>query len=203
MMIFSSLRELREWVDAKIANRLASIVWYAPVAKSSADGSSDAVEGHQIDVDEPPDGVARDYQVPARRVEPFGLRSVPPTGVFGAVIRAMGGAANGILVGISSNRYGPSALVAGEVELYCKATGTSIKLDENGKITIDAASGQDIVINGGSAKVARVGDATAGHTHAFGTLMCPNTGTGISVAITGATASQTDTIAQGADRFKA
>jgi hypothetical protein len=69
---------------------------------------------------------------------------------------------NALILGIASSRYGPSDLEDGELALYCLADGTLVKLTRVGKISIDAAAGQDVVVNGGTARVAREGDPVNG-----------------------------------------
>jgi phage gp45-like len=53
-----------------------------------------------------------------------------------------------VVVGAESSRYGPSDLKDGEVAVYNKVTGTIVKLDENGAVSITAAVGQLVTING-------------------------------------------------------
>ena len=65
-----------------------------------------------------------------------------------------------------------------------------------------AATGKDVIVNGGSAKVARVGDHTTAHTHTVTyTLSAPPGGGAVTGTITLANANPT--IAEGADHFKA
>ena len=67
----------------------------------------------------------------------------------------------------------------------------------NGAINITAHGVGDVVVNGGTLKVARVTDATTGHTHAFALTAGP-------YAVAGTITTATDTIASsgGAARFK-
>lgn len=102
---------------------------------------------------------------------------------------------------------------AGETRLYGANGSTNstavIRIRANGDVEITAKSAQairlttagggDIVLNGGSLKVARVTDATTGHTHAPGSFVVvvpPGAGGG-TFPVTGASASATDTIASG------
>lgn len=83
-------------------------------------------------------------------------------------------------------------------DVLIEAGGAVIKIDQNGKIEVNSKTpSQDIVFNGGAAKVARVGDSTAGHLHAAGTLIAGP------FAVTGSTALATDTMNQGANNVKA
>ena len=101
---------------------------------------------------------------------------------------------------------------AGETRLYGVGSDNAtavIRLRANGDVEITAKSarairlatsgGGDIVLNGGTLKVARVTDATTGHSHAPGSMVVvvPPGGAGGTFAVTGATATATDTIASG------
>lgn len=102
------------------------------------------------------------------------------------------------------------AVEAGETRLYgagAQNATTVIRLRSNGAIDITSANNGainisangtgDVVVNGGSLKVARVTDPTAGHTHAFSLTAGP-------YPVVGTITSATDTIASsgGAARFK-
>lgn len=83
------------------------------------------------------------------------------------------------------------------------AVGSSSKVTiDKGSIAVDAGSnpvninGSDIVLNGGSAQVSRVGDATTGHQHTL-------SGTAGPYPINGIAVMTTDTMAQGAPKVKA
>ena len=182
----------RAWIKDAIQQAVANMLRLSPVAKSNADGEQYALEGHKQDPSDP------SYEYDALYAPPFGVHAVVPAGVEAVWVQIHGGASNNAIVGTHSTRYAPSDLKDGEVAFYNKVTGCTIKLDENGKLTIDAAAGQDVVVNGGTLKVARVTDATTGHAHAAGTYQAgPYT-------VIGSSATQTDTIASsaGATRFK-
>lgn len=102
------------------------------------------------------------------------------------------------------------ALAAGETKLHgvngtnattvihIRADGSmDIASANNGAININAHGTGDVVVNGGSLKVARVSDPTTGHTHAFSLSAGP-------YPVVGSIMSATDTIASsgGAARFK-
>jgi hypothetical protein len=133
----------------------AWVVYLSEVAKSSPDGD-DELKGRSP-VDEP------QYQVFVQRMWPFGIRSRPPTGTPGVAVFPNANASCGILTGAESSEYGPSDLEEGETALY-NLIGTFVKAWADGKLTIDSNEGKDIVVNGGSAKVGRVGDAVAAGT---------------------------------------
>lgn len=79
-------------------------------------------------------------------------------------------------------------------------TKDSIDVNANGKpVNI---YGDNIVLNGGSAKVSRVGDKTSGHDHSVTySLTAPSGGGPVTGTIT--VMSNTDTMAEGADKVKA
>ena len=149
------------------------IVTYTRVAKSSAGGHDDEVEGRS-EPDEP------SYQIPVRRLWPFGLRSRPPAGVEAVVILVNGGGTRAVMVGAETAKYGPSNLAEGESALYSavdgclvkldkdgaitlsNASGAKVEIDKNGKVTVTPAAGQDVVLAGGTLKVARVTDQLQG-----------------------------------------
>lgn len=102
------------------------------------------------------DPVSREVgQIPAARVELFGHAFVPPRGQR---CRALLRKAAGIVWPLGSKRYRPKGMKEGESCLYCTKDGTTVWLKQDGSLRIDAAPGQDVVVNGGSAKVARQGD---------------------------------------------
>lgn len=131
------------------------------------------------------------------RFQQYGFTSVPLAGAEAVVLFPGGNRDHGLVVAVDDRRYRKTGLAAGEVALYHK-DGASILLKADGSVEVTAKAGADIILNGGSAKVSRVGDATTGHTHAF-SLVAPSGGG----AVTGTITSATDTIAEGADAVKA
>lgn len=85
----------------------------------------------------------------------------------------------------------------GDVILYSQASGCLVKLTAAGQVQITAAAGQNVVINGGNVPVAKEGSVTTGHAHGAGMLVAGP------YAVTGVTASATDTIATGAGSQRA
>lgn len=132
--------ELKEYIKEKIA---AGVIKYGLYSRSTASGEGDAIRGYQTDG---PD--EQSYDFAGRRVFPFGIRSRPPSGTWGVWIGKGGRSGDGVIVGAESSRFGPSNLNDGEVAIYNKVTGCTILLDQNG----------NVVINGGTLKVARVSD---------------------------------------------
>jgi phage gp45-like len=112
-------------------------------AKSSAVGDDDEVET----------GDGDDSQRPVRRIEPFGVRSRPPSKVRTLQLRL--GSSTTLFLGVAStNGYGPTDLDDGDTALY-NAHAAEVR-----------CKGDDVVVNGGTKKVARVDD-----TAKAGTLM--------------------------------
>jgi len=187
--------ELRAYVESLSQRQTA----WTKLANSSAAGDADAVEGWPTEGDEP------DGQRPARRTESWGVHGRPPAGVLTAVVRAMGGAAANLIVGISTGRYGRQDLKVGETQLYCKVAGCEVFMDEHGTLQINTPVGQDVQVNQGAAKVAVHGDSTAGHTHTIPPIAVVNgSGTPIGTTTAAATAVATDTInVTSSRRFKA
>jgi phage gp45-like len=149
-------RELRAWVQALIARMFL----YTLTAVASSIGNADAVESADPgrDPDAPDD--EKKSQRKLVRVQPFGFNSVPPKGIRGLSIWMS--KSNGWFIGIGPTKsYGMQNCAQGETELYCSANGTRVYLDKNGVVHVDASTGQDVIVNGGSAQVGRVGDAVS------------------------------------------
>lgn len=148
-----------EWLRDYVTTVVARAVRFTQVASTSANGYTDAVDGHAGGGTDP------NYRLSVRRLFPFGLRSRPPAGVDCVVVHANGGITNGIMVGAESTRYGPSNLNVGEVAIYSIAAAAMIKIDKTGVITIlssdtkniaIAATGTgEVVVNSGTLEVAR------------------------------------------------
>lgn len=82
-------------------------------------------------------------------------------------------------------------------ELWSNADDDGLTIGHDGSGPRAKFTDSEIVLDGGGASVARVGDRTAGHSHEF-SLSIPGVGT-----VVGAIASSTDTMAEGAARVKA
>lgn len=187
MMWAKAVADLRKMVIAEVDKRINRIFGFTATASSSSMGNEDAVQLS----DNSDDG-----QRPVQRIEPWGVRSRPPSKIRGMWLRL--GSSNVAFLGILPTKaYGPTDLDEGEVCIYSSG-GSTVKLDKDGNIKVDAAAGKDVVVNAGSAKVARVGDKTVSHTHAFS--LTANLLTG---AVTGSITSAQPVIQEGADNFKA
>lgn len=149
-------------------SRLQRTVGFYFVNKSTAGGSTadDTVLTHPA---QPP---AKTGTLRVRRMWPFGIRSVVPPRVEAITVGPMASEAQKVMIAAESDTYGPDDLAEGEVAIYSSAHKEGavcyVKLDKNGqiairaknaqKITIDAGTGADVVVNGGTKEVARKGD---------------------------------------------
>ena len=126
----------RARVEQRLERIAGSIVEFTTLSRVNAPGADDQahVAGHPAD-----------RQRPVRRVAPWGLSGRPVAGVLAAVVKAFGGAFNGLAVGIATDRYGPQDLNEGETCLWNKGTAR-VLLDQNDQIGI---SGKLVQVNGG------------------------------------------------------
>lgn len=143
--------------------------------------------------------------IPADAIEvyqPQGLRAVPvPRAETEALVIEL---ANGErLALVIDKRRDAGAVVpeAGETQVHCLAQPASvIRWRASGDIEVTPLAGRNVILAGGSTPVAKEGSATAGHTHAPGSLqvVIPSGPAAGTYPVTGATGSATDSIATGA-----
>lgn len=142
----TSIADFRRQLTTDIETGLRRLIGFTLVSSSSSMGQ-DSVQIEDSD----------NTQRPVQRIEPYGFRGRPPAKVRGLWLRL--GASNVAFIGILPTKaYGPDNLEEGETALYCSAGGTIVKLDKDGNIAINAASGKDVIVNGGTEKVSRVDD---------------------------------------------
>lgn len=139
---------------APLRNRVANMISRAVVRL--ADDSGD-LQTLQLDV---LDGETRDG---IERLQQYGFTSVPLDGAEAAVLFVGGRRDHGLAVAVDDRRHRLSGLAPGEVALYHK-DGAKVLLKADGSIEVTPKAGQDVKLAGGSAKVARVGDAVNGGT---------------------------------------
>lgn len=97
-------------------------------------------------------------QQPVRFMQWFGFRSRPVVKQGEAVVVACrGGTSNAVAVAADNLAHGPTDLDEGESVMYSSG-GSTIRQDTAGKITINAKAPADVVVNGGTLKVARATD---------------------------------------------
>lgn len=97
-------------------------------------------------------------QQPVRFMQWFGFRSRPVVKQGEAVVVACrGGTSNAVAVAADNLAHGPTDLDEGESVMYSSG-GSTIRQNTAGKVTIDAKTPADVVVNGGTLKVARATD---------------------------------------------
>lgn len=140
--VLQEIAALRREMRDAMRERVASVVRFGRISKQSADGKDDEQEGYPVSPSDQNGG----YGYRSRRLWPFGIRSVPPTGVDSVAVQVLGGTTNTILVGAESSDYGPSNLDTGETALYSSAADAIIKIDKNGAIEGTAKAAQNVTI---------------------------------------------------------
>lgn len=154
-------------------HQLYNLVTYRITARSSSDGQDDAVEGPPVAV---PGQQRRSEGV--RRMFPWGYDARPPAGAEGVAVAPMGGSQS-FLVGADHPQHKPdfddsewSTIMHNEVAgtwvklradggVRVEGKGGKVEVTKDGKITVDAAQNQDVVVNSGTLKVARDTDPVA------------------------------------------
>ena len=155
------LSDIRFWVE----QRLAWLVQYATITRSSANGA-DAVTGRVSGV-----------QHEARRFHPWGVRGRPPIEAETITLGVDGSSANKVEIAAEAMSrtseglkyaYGPNDLAEGESAVYDKA-GSVVRLYNDGSIRITSKSGAVINLDAAgnvtvvpkSGAQVRLGDADA------------------------------------------
>ena len=143
---------LRREIMKRLEQLPLSLFGWTLTAKSSAMGDADTVQTSDT----------TEGQRPGRRLEPWGHRGRPPGKVRSFWVRF--GTSNVIFLGVAPSKgYGPSDLEDGETAVY-NATKALVRLWKTGRITMAADNapveieGQNVVVNGGTKAVSRVGD---------------------------------------------
>jgi hypothetical protein len=92
-------------------------------------------------------------------IEPLGVAANPAAGTsLRTLMVQIGNQLVSLATWNKSKR--PTDLAAGEIRFHgLDKVAAALRILATGKIHLDAESGQDIVVNGGTAKVARVGDS--------------------------------------------
>jgi len=99
----------------------------------------------------------------AKHIQLYGFRSKPPVNCEVISLVCSGGSSQKVVVASDDATKGPQNLEPAETAIYSHS-GSVVKFDKNGNITIDAAAGKDVVVNGGNLKVARDTDAVKATT---------------------------------------
>jgi hypothetical protein len=144
--------DVKAWLEAKLQ---ALCGFYFVDQASILPTKDDFLQTHPA---QPPGVPGRLH---ARRMWPFGFRSIIPRGVEAVTVAPMGSQQK-VIVGAESPSYGPTDLSVGDSAMYSSAHREGqvcvTKHAATGKITIDSKSDQDVQVNGGTLKVARVSD---------------------------------------------
>ena len=134
--------------------RTANVVQVAPLTVTTANGYAEAVESR-------PD--EETTQRATVRYQHSGFRSRPPKNTNAVFLLCEGGAGKAMVVAEDDGIA--ITLDAGEAAIYSPAAPTAIiKFDKDGNITITAASGKTVTVNGGTDNVACKGDTVNGGT---------------------------------------
>jgi phage gp45-like len=121
---------------------VARVAGLARTKLATALGKSDQIEGRG-DSDTP------DI---ARRMQPFGFRSVPVVGSEGVVLVINGGKRSGgaaVLIASENLGYGPQEMVEGETSLFSKFAAVII-LDKDGNVTVVPKAGAKVKLGDAS-----------------------------------------------------
>ena len=131
----------------------ASLVNYTATTTCQGNGD-DQVQGRAVGPGEP------NYALQVRRLWPFGIRSVPPNGCEAIIVRVNAGRRSIALIAAESQNFGRTDMAVGESQHYNSVAGCEVYLDKNGQNNINAADGQQVNIQGGTAaqNIARNGD---------------------------------------------
>ena len=228
-------QELREEIRQEVRQQRANSLIPTTIAKASEGGDNSDALTHSANLWGTQDGETTSNaqrgeiaRPDARSIEPPGHATVPrdddPCVVLGI-------GSNLLVIPLASTRWRPAGLKQSEAAVYNLAgasgqgvvkidkdgqitatrNGATIKIDKDGQITIDAAAGKDVIVNGGTAKVARVDDqvnlgglsVTIGAGAVTSVQWSPPTGGApITVATSPAITPLTGLVKTGADRFK-
>jgi len=145
-------QELKDY----IAGRIRPLVRWTRLVRTNASGA-DEVEPQQR-ADWEPQG-----QDPARRWQHYGFRSSPPAGAEVLTVAVGGSSSQRAIIASELPGAGPQSQPPGDAEIYVadgyelwiRANGATVKISKTGAVTVDAAAGQDVVVNGGTLRVAR------------------------------------------------
>lgn len=138
----------RAWLRDYLRTYLSRIVQLVDLTRSSAN-RFDGVGGQEAAGDEP------EVERTVVRMQHYGLRSRPRPTSQCVVLAVNCGAGNNVCIATETPGTGPQNQADDDVELY-SAHGQRIQLNSDQHLRQDAPG--DIILQGGSAKVSRVGD---------------------------------------------
>jgi hypothetical protein len=134
------LAEMETRIREELLQELRNQVQVTTATRSTSLGDKDGSSGWP-DTEKP-------YQRPSRRMQHFGFRSVPPKNAAKVMLLVGGGNASEVTVAEGSDGFGPGDLGDGAASLFSSGDARVV------------ADGADVVVNEGTAKVGRLGDAT-------------------------------------------
>ncbi len=158
-MTLQGLEKRIEKLERMLGERTAALAEFTSLARVKADGFDQTDTGAQTENGE-------ENGRPVRRLASWGIAGLPPTKTMVGLVKATGSAFSGMIVGVAAdNPKAPGDLKDGETCLYnsvdgtrvlldkdgaitIQAKGATIKIDSSGKITVTAASGQNIDLSG-------------------------------------------------------
>lgn len=160
-------------VKEAIANALYGVIrWTVSTATVDAKTRFVGVEGHAVDASDP------ESQWQARLVQHFGFASSPPKNSE-LITASIGGEGNNTaIVAEYTPGKGPDDLAEGDVSVFGNNDAQILRMNSadnttelktaGGTIKLDSG---DIILNGGSQKVSRVGDRARGKLRATYTIV--------------------------------
>ena len=150
------IARLRRELEKQIETIPSRLIGWTRTSHSSSLGDGDAVQ-----TGDEPDTTGTIRQRPVRRVEPWGLRTRPPSAL--RALWLLLGSSNVAALGYAPTKaYGPSGLSEGETCLYNSVGGVQIYLAQDGTITITDSNGDAIVLDA-AGHIKLNADTLAGH----------------------------------------
>ncbi len=143
---------LRRWLRLYLESYCARFVQILDLTRSSATGFY-GIGGHAVDGDEP------ESERTAERIQQYGFRSRPRPSSRVVALAINGGAGNNVIVATDTPGTGPQSQADGDVELFSEH-GQRLQMNSDKHLRIDAPAPSDVIVNGGTAKVSRVGDTS-------------------------------------------
>src|SRR5262245_49091155 len=125
------------WRDdiLQISGRIVKYARYAGNRRTASGGWLGA--GYVQGPDPDPDLGETMQNQPVRLMQWFGFRSAPPEqGSEAVVCTGRGGASNALVPAVDNLQLGPLDLKDGEAAMYNSVSGTIVKLDQDGNVTI-------------------------------------------------------------------
>lgn len=146
-----------DWLDSVRAMINATVGFYFVDEAATSPTKDDYLKTHPV----PPP--ARQGRIHARRMWPFGFRSIIPKGVECVTVSPMGSQTQKVIVGAESNAYGPTDLAEGDSVVYSKAHREGVvcivRVYADGQIRIETSeNGRHVVVKPGTAGKVKLGD---------------------------------------------